>query len=302
MLKKQFLSILMLFYSPLLLFYSSFVFGEKTLSCEIQGGLGNQLFQIATTLATAWDHDYAPIFPRLSNSPSFLSPRPVYWSTLFTQLPTQQEHAFDHFLRYIELKDTFSPIALEGSSIKLVGYWQSPKYFDHHRDRILSFIQPIPSLADDIEQRFQVLVQKHTGSVVSMHLRRGDYMLLDDFMCLWQERYKQYYLKAVSYFPEETLFMVFSDDPAYAKHFFYSNFPTCKAVFPKEEDYVELYLMAKCDHAIIANSTFSWWGAYLNTNSHKIVISPKEWTVTHSQGVYRPDFLPSDWITISVFK
>jgi hypothetical protein len=276
---------------------------EKVISCEVMGGLGNQLFQIATTLATAWDHDYDPIFPELSSSPSYLTPRPVYWNTLFRNVSTQPEYLFNGYKKYPEkFERKFTPILLQDPHVKLTGYWQSEKYFSAYRKRLLELFKLQAPIEQYVEEKFGNFTNDHKGPVVSVHLRLGDYLTLDGFMCLWKDEFKHYYAKAISYFPSNTLFMVFSDDPSYAKEFFTKNFPQNQAVFPQDIDYVELYLMTKCNHNIIANSTFSWWGAYLNTHPDKIVISPKEWTVTKGQGVYFEDYLPKDWITISVLN
>ncbi len=274
---------------------------EKIISCEIMGGLGNQLFQIATTLATAWDYGYDPIFPALDSSPSHIAPRPVYWDTVFKELKTLPEHIFDDYKKYIEIEERAGiPIALEESHVKLAGYWQSEKHFSAYRNQLLTLFQLPDSLATYVDERFCSLTKDHKGPTVSVHLRLGDYLTLNGFMCLWKDEFKHYYARAISCFPEDTLFVVFSDDIPYAQEFFAKNFSQQKVVFPQEQDYIELYLMAKCDHNIIANSTFSWWGAYLNENPEKIVISPKEWTVTGGKGVYYPNYLPESWITISV--
>lgn len=275
---------------------------EKIISCEVIGGLGNQLFQIATTLATGWDNDYDPIFPALDSSPSLLTPRPVYWDTIFKEVNTKPADLFNNYEKYPELTErAFTPIPLKSSHIKLTGYWQSAKYFSAYRKRLLTLFQLPASLQQYVDEKFYNLIHGHKGPIVSIHLRLGDYLVIDGFMHLWKDEFKHYYATAISLFPENTLFVVFSDDLPYAQDFFIKNFPERKAVFPKDSDYIELYLMAKCDHNIIANSTFSWWGAYLNDNPEKIVIAPKEWTVTNGKGVYFKDYLLDDWKTISVF-
>lgn len=276
---------------------------KKTLSCRLEGGLGNQLFQIAATLASAWDNGYEPVFPELLESPSIFAPRPVYWSTVFAKIPTCSPKIFSSlkYQPYQEINEArYNPILLKESHAKLLGYWQSEKYFLRYKESIQSLFQPTESLLESTHTKFSELTNSHTGPIISVHLRRGDYMQIEGCLCLWENAYKHYYIKAVSYFPQDSLFVVFSDDPAYAREFFEKNFPLEKAVFPHDIDYIELYMMAQCDYHILANSTFSWWGAYLNLKPHKIVIGPKEWSVKGSQGIYRPDYYPPDWITISV--
>lgn len=265
------------------------------------GGLGNQLFQVSTTLATAWTHGYTPCFHKISSSPSFIEPRPVYWNSIFHNLSTYSASYFVNCSDYLEQRNkVFSPITLEQPKIILRGYWQTEKYFVQYRDRLLSLFEPPKSLQLHIENLFSNLINEQKGAIVSAHLRLGDYLLIPDFLCLWKDEFKHYYTKAISHFSKEDLFMVFSDDIVFAKQFFKENFPKLKVTFPQEKDIIELYLMSKCDHHIIANSTFSWWGAWLNKKAHKVVISPLEWNVVKGKGVYFPDFIPSEWKTISV--
>lgn len=275
---------------------------ERVVSCEVMGGLGNQLFQVATTLACAWDNGYVPIFPKLSSSPSFLEPRPVYWDTIFAKLSTAPQYTFNHYRRIAEKQErVFTPIELRDAHVQLVGYWQTERYFSSYKEKILSLFTLPEKENGYVNQRFAELTQDREGDVISLHLRLGDYLKIPGFMCLWKEEFKHYYKKAVACFPKDSLFMVFSDDIAYAQEFCRENFPFHQFVFPQEADFIELYLMARCNHNIIANSTFSWWGAYLNAHPEKIVISPKEWTTEGFQGVYYLDYLPKEWKTISVF-
>src|SRR5690242_8382566 len=116
--------------------------GEKVVSAHIMGGLGNQLFQIANCLAVSWDLDYIPVLPRISESESRVSPRPVYWNTVFHKVQTYPPdqnlgltpYFEDNALRYRKIETGVNRIELRG-------YYQSAKYFDHHREKILDTFQ-----------------------------------------------------------------------------------------------------------------------------------------------------------------
>jgi hypothetical protein len=93
--------------------------------------------------------------------------------------------------------------------------------------------------------------------------------------------------------------VIFSDDLKWSKNFLNKEFPDLKLLFPREKDYLDLYLMSCCNHQIIANSTFSWWAAYLNIFPKKIVIAPKQWF--GPKGYYYPNWdkiYVNDWIKI----
>lgn len=124
---------------------------------------------------------------------------------------------------------------------------------------------------------------------VAIHVRRGDYVGNQFYVDL---ALSDYYQKAISYFPHGTKFMVFSDDIEYCKLYFY-NEKNHTFLFSEETDPVKsLNFMAGCKHQIIANSSFSWWAAYLNPNPNKIVIAPKAW---YSDGVERTK-CPESWL------
>jgi TFIIF-interacting CTD phosphatase-like protein len=98
----------------------------------------------------------------------------------------------------------------------------------------------------------------------------------------------------MKYFESNAHFVIFSDDIQYCKN----NFSNIKNVsFIEDKDYIELLLMSKMDGAIIANSTFSWWGAWLNSNPNKIVIAPKKWFGDRCD-LNESDIIPSNWIRL----
>ena len=114
--------------------------------------------------------------------------------------------------------------------------------------------------------------KNNTKYTVSLHIRRGDYLKLQH---LHRVLTLEYYKKAIKYFTSEHTFVIFSDDIEWCKSNIGSYFKYVEYI--QDEDYVELFLMSKCQHNIIANSSFSWWGAYLNTYKKKITIAPKKW-------------------------
>jgi hypothetical protein len=179
--------------------------------------------------------------------------------------------------------------------IYLDGYWQSPRYFDAIRDVLLKeltlakpFCAPAAILAAQIK----------AGPSASIHVRRGDYVknprVLKEFVPCSQA----YYERAVAEVRRragDVTFFVFSDDIGWAKE----NLPLGeRAVYVKDQaitDTEELMLMSLCEHNIIANSSFSWWGAWLNQNPNKVVIAPRPWFDFQPTD---PHLIPESWIQL----
>jgi hypothetical protein len=160
------------------------------------------------------------------------------------------------------------------------GFWQSEKYFADIRPALLSELTLAQPLSGDA-QRAKVAIDESAGAV-SLHVRRGDY-ISDPGTNRWHGNIAtpEYYAKAVAFMSERVANMelfIFSDDIGWVK----KNIPLpSSAVFvstPAIADYEELVLMGLCRHHIIANSSFSWWGAWLNPRKDKIVIAPSRWT------------------------
>ncbi len=178
----------------------------------------------------------------------------------------------------------------------LVGNWQSDKYFkdiDHLIREDFIFASPLSAqntcLANEI------------GSLnsVSIHIRRGDYISNSKTLATHGVCPLSYYEAAISRICaaiRDPHFYIFSDDMDWAEENLKINFP-CKYVGHNHgtESYIDMQLMSLCKHNIIANSSFSWWGAWLNCNPHKVVIAPRRWFVNEPT---IHDHIPEQWILL----
>lgn len=170
----------------------------------------------------------------------------------------------------------------------LYGYWQSEKYFSDIRSTLLQEFQfPV---VNDIKNK-ELLKTIQSSISVSIHVRRGDYIGGFPLMS------EVYYQNAMNYFMEKygnIFFVVFSNDVAWCK----SNIKFNNGVYVDwnngKDSWKDMYLMTQCKHNIIANSSFSWWGAWLNQNQNKVVIAPNKWFY-HK---VTPDIYCENWRTI----
>jgi hypothetical protein len=170
-----------------------------------------------------------------------------------------------------------------------MGYFASDKYFNHMRDDILSLFLDQDILAG-LRNGFSSILENS----VSIHVRRGDYLT---YPRVYEQLGIDYYQKALSLIKEKNRvdnILVFSDDIPWCKeHIKFSNiyFSECM------RDYGDMYLMSLCNHNIMANSSFSWWGAYFNTNKDSMAIMPHKWF--KEDGPASADHLfRNEWITI----
>ena len=177
----------------------------------------------------------------------------------------------------------------------LAGYWQSSKYFANATESLRrAFTFRTPANAEN-----QAMAQRMQGAnAVSMHIRRGDYVSNPKAMkfhgiCDWP-----YYDQAIAMMKERLdnpTFFIFSDEPTLAK----SQYPderqfTVIDINTGADSFRDMELMAHCKHHIIANSSFSWWGAWLGQNERQIVVAPSVWFAGNSEAVndiYQPNWL-----------
>ncbi|MDR1682372.1 MAG: alpha-1,2-fucosyltransferase [Candidatus Symbiothrix sp.] len=172
------------------------------------------------------------------------------------------------------------------------GFWQSPWYFDSFREEIRKTFSFDKSLLSDKSK----ILSEEIGSKnsVSVHIRRGDFLSksIDNAVC--DEKYYSQAMERMKSDIENPYFVFFSDDPEWVK----ANLALPNAVYVDwnqgADAWQDMYLMSQCRHNIIANSTFSWWGAWLNENVGKTVIAP----VKFMKQAETPDIYPLNWIRL----
>ncbi len=188
-------------------------------------------------------------------------------------------------------------VSLCSDNSYLIGYWNSPKYFNEHEDIIKKDFSFDFNL-DDLDKQVAEKI-KFTFSV-SLHIRRCDYITNPETNSYHGICDNEYYNKAVSIILEKNknaIFFIFTDDPTWVKQ----NF-SIKAEFyivssvNNLNGFRDMYLMTLCKNAIIANSTYSWWAAWLINNQEKTVIAPLKWF--NDTSISTKDLFPNSWIRI----
>ena len=259
---------------------------------RMQGGLGNQLFQYA--LYENFKSKGITTKIDISTYIDGREARPLELDKLglhFETADKKELHAyfadddifFDRLLRYSigikkYIKDTkfdFDSRILNLTEGFLNGYWQSDKYFAPIGSVIREQICFQNIDTDAIKDREKRMRESDS---VSIHVRMGDYLQCSDLygnICT-----KEYYRKAIRYISEKIenpVFYIFSDEPAKAAEML-SGYSFDMVTENKGADsYKDMYLMSCCKHHIIANSSFSWWGAWLDQKPGKIVVTPSRW-------------------------
>lgn len=200
--------------------------------------------------------------------------------------------------RVVEQSFAFEPKVLNVSKdAYLDGHWQSERYFSEIADIIRAEFTPRQRLDATSEKMVSDIARM---SSVSLHIRRGDYVTNPVNREVYATCSNDYYLRCISEMAKripDPHFFVFSDEVEWVKENLDFKHPVTYVDHnSQEEAYKDLYLMSKCKHHIIANSTFSWWGAWLANNRDKIVFAPSKWFNTPKPG--EQDLIPESWIRI----
>ena len=182
------------------------------------------------------------------------------------------------------------------SPLYLEGFWQTEKYFEE----IKNIIKKEFTLKNSLSNQSKLFEERINGTEsISLHVRRGDYVS-DKHTNEWHGSCSlKYYNQAIKIISEKVKnpnFFIFSDDPDWIKENIIPPFPTIYLPGNTEHPEEDMHLMSRCKHNIVANSSFSWWGAWLNKNENKIVIAPKQWFNTPK--IDTRDILPESWIKI----
>lgn len=284
---------------------------------SLYGGLGNQLFQYATARALAIRNDTALTldlswFDRVhlapettqrkySLAPFRLPPRVQYYGTGISS-PGLIQRLSAYFSEgrniYRESSFPFNEHIQEWKPpLWLDGHWQSPKYFSDITDVIKGEIGTVRELSDKSRRLYEEI---STKEAICLHVRRGDYVTSPSASQFHGLCSLDYYTKGVEITAGDFAsphFYIFSDDPAWIKENFNIEVAfTVVDVNGPDDAHQDLWLMAACKRFVIANSSLSWWGAWLGASQHKKVIYPSRWFLDPSINV--TDLFPAEWIRI----
>ena len=274
---------------------------------KIKGGLGNQLFQYAVGRALALHHRL-PLKLDLTIFKTYKLHRYLLDQfAIQADIATEDEiiklkgrnNVLFSALRkaglvkrksYLKEKRSsyFDASVFKNDDVYLDGYWQNELYFSDIREELLRDLTSISSMSELGVVYIEGIKKSNS---VSLHVRRGNYLNLKNFNVLEIN----YYMKAVEYIRknvEKPTFYIFSDDLEWCKNSlgFLDN---CIFVDSTKTEIDDLKLMSFCKHNIIANSSFSWWGAWLNQNCKKTVIAPKGWLLNDPGS---SNVILSDWV------
>jgi len=253
------------------------------------GRIGNQLFQIASTIGIAKSNNTQATFPSWPFDSFLENPLPHAWS--------RPQCIFEE-------NSTIPSFPDQNVDYALIGYFQSEKYFKPYEGEIRKLF----SLKEEYEKGIREKYERQLNQPnCSLHVRRGDYLNSQQIIHHGLIGL-DYYEKATTFFPDDILFIVFSDDIDWCQDnlkmnnlFFVERDEDCEETKDevhdktiKINDILDLFLMSYCQNHIICNSSFSWWGAWLNTNKKKKVIAPKQWRVEDECS----DSTPCSWIRI----
>lgn len=271
-----------------------------TVTCELKGGLGNQLFQIFNLISYSINHNMIFKFPKYKGMfsmdkkifrPNYLNSFLVSQKNNITDINNFHNITESSSFKYKNLNNE------KNKNIKLIGYFQSFYYFEKNFDLIKKIL-----LIDDIIEQIK---KKNTikPKSISIHFRIGDY----SYCNIYPIMQSSYYINSIKHIINE-------DETIENIYYFYekndfdkvnTKIKKIKNAFPNlnfininmNHDWEEMILMSLCNHNVIANSTFSWWAAYLNSNNNKIVCYPDKWI--YKKKLINEHLFPKNWIIIN---
>jgi hypothetical protein len=282
---------------------------------QLTGGLGNQMFQYAFGFNLAKKHrtiHRLHFISHKSNTPRHFELNNLRISNkmatmpelnrvgipqsklsiLFEKLRLKRSHIINEDESSYQLLTDELP---EKSYIQ--GYWQSEKFFIDSASELrkeFSFKKKL------LGKNILLASQIQQCNAIAVHIRRGDYVTNINASKYHGTCTIEYYKKGIQLIQSRIsnpIFYYFSDDPEWTKNNLGSNTNDCYIDWNQGEDsYIDMQLISLCKHSIIANSSFSWWGAWLNSNRSKLIVAPRKWY--EDQSVDSSRIIPQSWIKI----
>lgn len=292
---------------------------HRMITIHLKGGLGNQLFQIFATIAYALENNHEFIFPYADKLHTGMI-RPTYWSNLLQSLIVYT--AANPSCMYLNSQIHQLPVCREphfnyakipqidpSKSFALDGYYQTFKYFEKYEAQIYEMIN-----LENQQTQSKRDFEDYLGNVftISMHFRIGDYKYKQQYHPVMP---KEYYEKALNMMlsniksdaPIRVVYFCEQEDNDHVNQiiqYLKSTIAQYTVEFVKVDDTIadwkQLLLMSCCNSHIIANSSYSWWGAYFCPDKNKQVCYPSKWFGHAIGNVITDDLFPSNWKKISI--
>jgi len=290
----------------------------RSIGIWLRAGLGNQLFMLFATVSYAIDNNLKYIIYAWQDK--VIGNRQAYWDNFLecfkdnvmvyqSAVMMYQEPEF----HYVKI-----PAELTKSNFVLDGYFQSPKYFEHNFDKLSDMIGLRQKIAD-VKAKYQPIIDFNAGRYIALHFRMDDYIPLQNNHPIQQP---DYYIKALKELAKDLastddninnyniLYFCQQSDDKFALEYLQiikdhlDQVSEFNGMFIKVPHYVEdweqMLMMSCCDHFVIANSTFSWFGAYFCDKPDKKVYWPAKWFGPSLAHKKTHDLCPADWKKIEV--
>lgn len=257
--------------------------------CKLRGGLGNMLFQVATTIAFGEQLNTECCFTNVKNHLQYLNEETFFnpslkhaeeYNFIFDKF---KSHSIPENLHVYEYPFEYIPHLPTDNSL-IEGYFQSEKYFINSRESILKILNPTQNIEEEINKQLSFLPPEFNA----IHVRLGDYLKLSHCHA---NQSLNYYYEAMEKINSNHPYVIFSDSIDLCKQYFKDK----KYCFFNNKDYIDLYVMSKAKNFIISNSSYGWWGAWMNNDITKIVYAPKNWFGPNLKHQKTEDIIPKSW-------
>lgn len=253
---------------------------------SLKGRMCNQMFQIAAAKALSIDNnvDFVCSSDASGITPTF-SETSKYRSTIFKKIKFTNFRKDDKIFHNGSSDFSYKKIKYQ-NNLCLNGYYQSEKYFNHQKSEVYKLFQCPEKIESFINKKFQKTLS--IPNSCSVHIRRGDYLKFKDYH---NNLTLKYYFNCMEHL-SDCHFVFFSDDIEWCRNQFENS---NSSFINTGSDIIDFYLMSKMKKNIIANSSFSWWAAWLNNNDNKRVLAPSKWFGPKNNSFNTKDLIPESW-------
>ena len=250
-------------------------YAKTEITGHLMGGMGNLLFIVATCYALSKKYNSSLNFYTKMWSDS--KRKNIIKYNMFKNFQLDSNTIRKYNITYREKNFFYDTINLDSRINNCIyGYFQSYKYFDSYKTEFIKMLHnPYSKTIESVVRQFKNNNDNDPLVPVSIHVRRTDYLSLSHIHLNLDMKY---YLDAISHFStENSIFIIFSDDVEFIQNEpLFKNLPH-KIIIDNSDDEYCFWLMSACSHNIIANSSYSWWASYVNSNPDKLVIAPERW-------------------------